>query len=66
MLGATAINLPLTKVVILVLKSNPIFIVVLVFDAYLVGHFFISYYWYPHSAISGYMSKVVTLVTLYF
>ena len=66
MLGATAINIPFTKTVILSLESNSTFVVVLVFDPYLDGHVLISYYRYPHSVIYGYVSKVVTLVTFYF
>ena len=66
MLGATTINIPFTRANVLILKSDSTFIVVLAFDPYLVGHFLISYCWYLHSAIFGYMSKVVTLVTFYF
>ena len=66
MLGATTINIPFTRAVDLSLKSNSTFVAIRVFDPYLVAHVLISYYWYLHSAISGYMSKVVTLVTFYF
>ena len=66
MLGETTINIPFTIDVTLSLKRNSTFIVVIVFDPYLFGDVLISYCWYPHSAISGYMSKAVTLVTFYF
>ena len=66
MLGATTINIPFSIAVILGLKSNTTFIVVvIVFNPHLVGKVLIFYSWYPCSAVSGYMNKVVTLVTFY-